>query len=107
IAYMRAWVNGPGIANSIYASGGDADGFISVAGNPDPVGFAAIPKGRFRVVKVQFYDINRQPLQAAYAMSVYSSPASGSINLEINRRNIPLAELVQYLLQNNPAFLEE
>lgn len=102
---MRIWVTGPGIASPIYATSADPDNFINLAGPIPAVSIGNIPRGQYRVITAQFYDAARNPVAVAYAKAVYSSTDSGSVSLEVNRRSIPLAEVIEQILSNDPNLL--
>lgn len=107
LQYMRIWVTGPGIASPIYATSTDPDNFINIAGSIPPVSIGSIPRGNYRVITAQFYDIARNPVAVAYAKAVYSSTESGGVSIEVNRRSIPLAEVISQITTARPDLLDK
>ncbi|MBF2054979.1 MAG: IPT/TIG domain-containing protein [Candidatus Sericytochromatia bacterium] len=107
LQYVRIWVTGPGISNPIYATSTDPDHFINIVGAIPPVSIGNIPRGPYRVITAQFYDIGRNPVAVAYAKAVYSSTSSGTVTIEINRRSIPLAEVISQITTARPDLLNQ
>ncbi len=106
LQFLRIWITGPGIADKIYASGGDANGYINIASpTGNAASFSQVPKGTNRVITAQFYDAAKLASTTVYAKGVYSSGTSAPASIVINRAQIPLAEIIENMNTNQSTLL--
>lgn len=102
--YVQFSVVGPGIPVRIT---GPMIDLTTIPGAPAvlgslPVDLSGIPTGPNRIVTAQFFDMTQTALPLAVAKGFYSSTASGTQTLDLRRRYLPLAAIIESLLISNP-----
>lgn len=101
LRYIRLWVKGPGIDGQI-------SGPLVDLLDPSPqITLSNIPPGPNRIVTAQYYDAAQNPLTIGVAKGFYSSGgAPVNLNLQLRRRFLPLAEIVESYFSGNMAMAQ-
>ncbi|MGV3523594.1 MAG: IPT/TIG domain-containing protein [Candidatus Sericytochromatia bacterium] len=110
ISHLRAWVEGPGISQTLF----NLDGYVSVAVEDNTnLQIMQVPRGQARVVTVQGYqalqDNVHPPLPGATLKAVYHSPENTTdVELTFTWRSTAVASVVEALIAEateNPILL--
>lgn len=101
LRYIRLWVKGPGIEGQI-------SGPLVDLQDPSPqITLSNIPPGPNRIVTAQYYDAAQNPLTIGVAKGFYSSGGTPvNLNLQLRRRFVPLAEMVESYFSSNMAMAQ-
>lgn len=104
IKYLRLWVRGLGIADRVY----NEKGYVPMEGSlTSTLAVTRVPRGKNRVVAVQGYDSNQQPIPGAFLVGYYSSPDTpGNVQVHLKWRFYALGRILENLLDNQPALLQ-
>lgn len=94
--FVKVSVKGTDITTNVSTA------LISIAGTTVNVNLPGIPQGKNRVITAQFYDANQLEIPSGVAKGIYSSGGSGAIPVQIRRRFLPLADILEQLMTSNP-----
>ena len=100
IQCLRLWVRGSDI-DTIWNEEGHVDLHTSANGTTT-LTVKDVPKGQNRVVTAQGYTADMQPVPGATLKAVYSSSESkDDVDVVLNWRSVPTANIIEYLIDNN------
>lgn len=112
IRRLQAWVRGEGVGATTDAQIMNANGYVptsSTAGSQTSLQIQQVPRGKFRLVTVQGYDVDGQnypEVPGATLKAIYDSPSqSTEVVLNFSWRSTLEAEIIENLLnqaQQNP-----
>lgn len=103
IQYLRLWIQGADFTSVHFNDGG----FINVAGNPTgTLTVSKVERGVNRVVTLQGFDKNRQPIIGATLTGYYSSPSQpGMVTVHLKWRFSVVGRVLERLMLIQPAIV--